>query len=204
MTNNTGGAGRGLKHLLVFRKFYKTISQNMGLINLNISYKPTEKFIISKLSCWRQLVPFITIKLRQKTWNKVSPLKTRIYAKMLGSRMTDNWNWWCRIKMLSHRSVTSKKLNQLYCTFPIEISNITFFSQYNGNDHIYLFQRLTVKSEPNSKNIKIDDFRFFSLHFFTQTSLCLRYKLYGLLTDSLTHFAFCEEQRSYKIRFDLP
>ena len=89
-------------------------------------------------------------------------------------------------------------------SFPIEISDITFFSQYNGNDHIYLFQRLTVKSEPNSKNIKIDDFRFFSLHFFTQTSLCLRYKLYGLLTDSLTHFAFCEEQRSYKIRFDLP
>ena len=53
--------------MLVFRKFYKTISQNMGLINLNISYKPTEKFIISKLCYWRQLVPFITIKLRQKT-----------------------------------------------------------------------------------------------------------------------------------------
>ena len=86
----------------------------------------------------------------------------------------------------------------------VEISDITFFSQYNWNDHINLFQRLTVKFEPNSKNIKIDDFRFFSLHFFTQTSLCLRYKLYGLLTDSLTHFAFCEEQRSYKIRFDLP
>ena len=98
----------------------------MGLINLNISYKPTEKFIISKLSCWRQLVPFITIKLRQKTWNKVAPLKTRINAKMLGSRMTDNWNWWCRIKMLSHRSVTSKKLNQLYCSFPIEMSNSHF------------------------------------------------------------------------------
>lgn len=90
------------------------------------------------------------------------------------------------------------------CCYIIEIYDITFFSQYNWNDHIYLFQRLTVKSEPNSKNIKIDDFRFFSLHFFTQTSLCLRYKLYGLLTDSLTHFAFCEEQRSYKIRFDLP
>ena len=40
--------------------------------------------------------------------------------------MTDNGNWWCRIKMLSHRSVTSKKLNQLYCSFPIEMSNSHF------------------------------------------------------------------------------
>ena len=123
-------------------------------------------------------------------------------------RIVGNNNLFFRFLFVMIRSKIWIDIMKVYCNNDllnaVELSDITFFSQYNWNDHICLFQRLTVKSEPNSKNIKIDDFRFFSLHFFTQTSLCLRYKLYGLLTDSLTHFAFCEEQRSYKIRFDLP
>ena len=57
----------------------------------------------------------------------VAAKNQNLCENVLGSKMTDNWwNCWCRIKMLSHRSVTSKKLNQLYCSFPIEMSNSHF------------------------------------------------------------------------------